>query len=81
MDTIKLKPIKGLQKPNSEPPRELVMAQFMLKLLTILTNILLTNLIALGQKDANLGDLVSLYVTELVKCLRQRHCQDIKLKL
>ena len=45
MDTVKL-------KPNVTHTRELMMTQYMLKMLTILTNILVSNLVALGMRQS-----------------------------
>ena len=44
MDTIKL-------KPKVQQTKELIMTQYMLKMLTILTNILVSNLIQLGMQQ------------------------------
>ncbi len=48
MDTIKLKP-----KVTEVGNKELMMTQYMLKMLTILTNILVSNLISLQTKQSN----------------------------
>lgn len=72
MDTIKF-------KPKVERSKELIMTQYMLKMLTILTNILVSNLIELGQKSRDLD--VPGFINELVASLTQKRCPQIKLSL
>lgn len=52
MDTVKL-------KPKVTHTRELMMTQYMLKMLTIITNILVSHLIALKQKDLDASGFIS----------------------
>ena len=73
MDTIKLKP------KATQTSRELSMTQYMLKMLTILTNILVSNLIALSVKSP--AQDVTAYIGELLACLTQKQCSEIKLRL
>lgn len=73
MDTIKLKP------KATQTSRELSMTQYMLKMLTILTNILVSNLIALSVRSP--AQDVTAYIGELLACLTQKQCSEIKLRL
>ena len=56
MDTIKLRP-KLVEANNSN--KDVAMTQYMLKLLTILSNILVGNLIALQSKHAKQIEVVA----------------------
>lgn len=76
MDTIRLKPKQ--QEPLN---KDLAMTQYMLKMLTIMTNILVGNLIAL-QTQAQAGAIdVHTFVDSLVVCLTQPACKEIRTKL
>ena len=72
MDTIKLKP-----KLNQVVNKDLVMTQYMLKMLTILTNILVTNLIAINSDSSVVGA----FIDQVVVCLTQSACPKIRARL
>ena len=74
MDTVKLKP-----KVKSDS-KELQMTQYMLKMLTILTNILVTNLANLELQHPDEIH-VSSFISQVVNSLTQKRCPDIKLGL
>ena len=75
LNTIKL-------KPRVVQTEELIMTQYMLKMLTILTNILVSNLITLQMRAPRGENLDATgYISKLVSSLTQRSCKDIKLML
>ena len=76
MDTIKL-------QRGQNHSQEVVMAQYMLKMLTIFTNILVTNLIDLQLQRAKDGEQLGVigFVQKLVHCLTQDDYQNIISKL
>ena len=60
MDTVKL-------KPKVNHTGEVTMTQYMLKMLTILTNILVSNMVALDSKNSKLD--VIAYIGSIVSSL------------
>ena len=60
MDTVKL-------KPKVNHTGEVTMTQYMLKMLTILTNILVSNMVALDSKNCKLD--VIAYIGSIVSSL------------
>ena len=54
-------------------PRQIIMTQYMLKLLTILSNILVTNLNEINQKQS------SEFVLALISAIKGTQCGDIQL--
>ena len=55
------------------------MTQYMLKMLTIMTNILVTNLIELQSKQQSSTREVSAFIEHVYSCLTQKKgCKDIK---
>mmetsp|Transcript_44562 Transcript_44562/g.59130 ORF Transcript_44562/g.59130 Transcript_44562/m.59130 type:complete len:104 (+) Transcript_44562:571-882(+) len=84
MDTIKLKPKQTSQPAStSGGNKDLAMTQYMLKMLTILTNILVGNLIALQASQAKKGQQLDVrsYAEQLVCCFTEPACKEIRARL
>jgi len=77
MDTIKLR-AKALTAN-----KDLIMTQYMLKMLTILTNFLVSNLIALQLRKTKSNEHLEAlsFISELVVSLNQPKCDDMRAKL